>query len=367
MVSAAAFALHEIYLVEQIVLAAFTVTFFVLFVQQLFAERTAKRSDALRLKTKLHWTGLLTTLLFAAAAIDLYGVRGLYGPNVTPWLLANVAVVLVAGGVFMVQALIELEFKAHFQGVPPWLGGVSWFLIVFTVVECNLLYGLAVKLQKWWITGFFEVWLAVLVMGLVICYLVALFELRRWVKIHESRAPNLGSKYNPPAQVDLEMEPRGRLLALKWKAAGFVFFAALVDTLMIALAVTTFQNTSQTNYSISLSQYAPLQHLLLYLEVALLAALLGFSWIGKPETATYDETRDLMPGKGQEPSQSWAVASRNRVVRVATVDSQHLSPSSSSRSLGVASQQPSQKSQSSNGSGQSKRASILSQNKIDEE
>jgi len=150
-----AFTLHDIYFAEQLVLAAVTVTFFVLFVQQLFAERTAKRTDALQLKKKLHWTGLLVTLLFAAAATDLYGVRGWYGPNVTPWLLANVAVVLVAGGVFMVEALIELEFKAHFQGVPRWLSSVSWFLIVFTVVACNLLYGLAVKLQKWWITGFF--------------------------------------------------------------------------------------------------------------------------------------------------------------------------------------------------------------------
>jgi len=209
-------------------------------------------------------------------------------------------------------------------------------------------------------------------MGLVICYVVALFELRRWVKRHESRAPNLGSKYNPPPQADLDIEPRGRLVALKWKAAGFVFFAALVDTLMIALAVITFQNTSQTNYSINLSQYDPVQHLLLYLEVALLAALLGFSWIGKPEIATVDETRDLVPNK-PEPSQSWAIASRNRVVRVASIDSQHLSPSSSSRSLDKTSQpsrqpsQHSQKSQQSNSSGQAKRASMLSQNKIDEE
>ena len=62
----------------------------------MFAERHAKHTDVFYLKRKLHWSGLLATYIFAAAAVDLYAIRAWYAANVTPWLLANAAVVLVS-------------------------------------------------------------------------------------------------------------------------------------------------------------------------------------------------------------------------------------------------------------------------------
>lgn len=317
--------LREWFIVEQAVLAAHALVFLVLFCLQLMSEEfQAQRVRYENVRYKLHRIGLLIAVLLGVLSVDPLSTLGVYSDAASPWIIANITALLLAGVIFLNEVAIQVVYATQMQQPPPALHVLTWALVILSLLVANVTYGLAFHFHRWWYTGFNLAYIAFAFAAVITCFVALtlhiLVSMDRAVASFTASQPASLQRSNSARELDAKKR------FLRVRAVLVLLIGLVVVPLQVMSAIERLRDPNIAFYHANEDELDLHDHAYFYLVLAATWVLLWYSWIPvrlSPYTRLRGDSEDaLLPSaagggriqsQGSQRGASWKGEAKRRM------------------------------------------------------
>jgi hypothetical protein len=158
--------------VDECILLSVSTVLAALFALQWYVEQFQdEKVTSANVKVYIHKLGLTAAVMGIVQNLDTWGFVGIYPNWLADVFTAEISCVLVTCLILLFRTIVVTLYRAHLKRPPIWVTVVMWAYIVSLFLAATLCVTLGLALQKWWIVGY---WLLFIGFALILLNLLFL-------------------------------------------------------------------------------------------------------------------------------------------------------------------------------------------------